>query len=116
MCRIDPTIFAADDDHPHSPKLDKRLTLATSSFTFLPLDKFTDKAASIVEKRKARLRNQSAEYPPGLREQHEVLLEMMQSGKTADGELLMIPITLTANGRFEPALGLVEANERMALC
>lgn len=63
---------------------------------FVPIQTASDKAAAIVEAQKAKFAQDKDKYPPGLKEQHEFLLKMLEDKDTHDFEILLYPFGFPA--------------------
>ena len=57
---------------------------------FAPLRAISDNAASIIERKRASLAADSERYPPGLRKQYELQLQLLENGKNPALELLVL--------------------------
>lgn len=69
-------------------------SVVLNSFAFTPLHSISDKAASLIEEKRKQLAEESHSYPSGLRKQYEMQLQMLESGRAADIELMLSAVTV----------------------
>lgn len=65
--------------------------MGLGSFTFLPFQKFTASpsvAKTLISEQRARVEANATSYPPGLKEQYELQLEILESESGADCEIV----------------------------
>ncbi|EKM50925.1 uncharacterized protein PHACADRAFT_128563 [Phanerochaete carnosa HHB-10118-sp] len=78
----------------HMAEVYKRLDLKTeytlliNNFAFIPLHVASDKAEQLIAKKKAELAQSGPSLPPGLRKQYEIQLQLMESKRGADIEMM----------------------------
>lgn len=74
------------------------LSLVWTGITFAPLQTVSDKAASIIDKRSARLAMEDRELPHGLKEQYEIQLQLLKDSKVPDIEIMVFPFSFSPDG------------------
>ncbi|KAI0929980.1 hypothetical protein AcV5_006805 [Taiwanofungus camphoratus] len=70
------------------------LSICLTGVTFLPVQTFSDKAASIIQQQGAKIRKEAASYPPGLKEQYDVQMEILKDPKVPDMEIVIFPFSV----------------------
>ncbi|KAH9947119.1 GMC oxidoreductase [Amylocystis lapponica] len=78
---------------------DGPLSLALNGLAFVPAQAFSDRIASLIEQQSAKIATESASYPPGLKEQYEVQLDLLKNERVPETELMVNPFLL-----FNPEL------------
>ena len=62
-----------------------------NTFTFVPLLKTSDRARSIIAKQKAQFEANKDKYPPGIKEQYEILLRNLENEDEIQFEVFLFP-------------------------
>lgn len=70
-----------------------------TSLTFIPLHKFSERAAELVKGQREKVEQESQTYPPGLLEQYKVQLELLESETIPSGEIMVAPWALRETGK-----------------
>lgn len=65
--------------------------LAFSSISMVPLQTFADKAAEIVQRAKDAIAHDADRLPPGLKEQYDLQLKLLEDPAIPDFEILHMP-------------------------
>ncbi|KAI0358345.1 GMC oxidoreductase [Trametes cingulata] len=83
------------------------LSLALSGATFVPIQKFSDRADEIIQAQERRIAAKAAKLPPGLKEQYEIQLEMLKNPNVPDIEILIFPFSIPPNDSGKPFVGVL---------
>lgn len=67
-----------------------------NSLSYIPLQTASDRADALIAKLKAKLEKNRDKYPPGLFDQYEVQLQLLQDKDTPDFEIVMLPFAFPA--------------------
>ncbi|EMD35377.1 hypothetical protein CERSUDRAFT_116159 [Gelatoporia subvermispora B] len=67
------------------------LALATTGLSFLPSNVFSDRMASLAEEQQRKLTRDASTYPPGLKEQYEKQIQLLNDPKVPNLEILVYP-------------------------
>ncbi|KAH9947105.1 GMC oxidoreductase [Amylocystis lapponica] len=73
---------------------DGPLSLALNGLAFVPAQAFSDRITSLIEQQSAKIATESTSYPPGLKEQYEVQLNLLKNERIPETELLVNPFLL----------------------
>ena len=65
-----------------------------NGISHIPLQSFSDRADQLVQDHKKKLARERQRYPPGLEEQHELQLQLMEDPKVPDLELMLFPFVM----------------------
>ena len=74
-----------------SPALAGLWKLVVDGISFVPLQVMSERASAIVEEQRAKLARDQDQYPPGRKEQHEVLLKLLEDKSIPDMEIIQFP-------------------------
>lgn len=83
-------------------------TLGLSGFTYFPLKLATSSpsvAQDIISRQKARIRAkvESGALPKGQKEQYEIMLRKIETGKNGDCEVILFPGAMVPTGMYSSA-------------
>ncbi|EED84982.1 hypothetical GMC oxidoreductase, partial [Postia placenta Mad-698-R] len=73
------------------PDVKGPLSVCLTGVTFLPLQTFSTRSQEIIEKMATRIARDAAKYPPGLKEQYEVQMQILKDSQVPDIEIVVFP-------------------------
>ncbi|KZT10003.1 GMC oxidoreductase [Laetiporus sulphureus 93-53] len=75
------------------PNLKGPFTLAMTGVTFLPVQAFSENANAIIERCAEKISADASAYPPGVKEQLDIQLDLLKDEAVPDTELLVTPFS-----------------------
>ncbi|OBZ73636.1 Versicolorin B synthase [Grifola frondosa] len=83
------------------------LALVMTGLTFLPIQSFSERAAALIQAQTEKFAREAETYPPGLKEQYAVQLEMLKKENVPDIEVVVFPFSLKPDDSGRPFVGLL---------
>jgi len=75
------------------PSIESKLALVFSGLTFLPIQSFSDRATSVILRHMQEMVTDSQNYPPGLKEQYKIQMELLKNVNFPDCEVILFPFS-----------------------
>lgn len=72
-------------------ELPDSIKMVTNALSFIPLQSASDRAAQLVQKQKNKLAEMGDTYPQGLKESHELQIQLLEDPRVPDFEILFFP-------------------------
>ncbi|EKM52404.1 uncharacterized protein PHACADRAFT_260760 [Phanerochaete carnosa HHB-10118-sp] len=67
------------------------IKMTLNGASFIPIQNISDRTDVLVRRQKEKLAQNASTYPPGLKEQHEILLQLLEDPNVPDFEILFLP-------------------------
>lgn len=71
-----------------------------TGLTFMPASSFSERVAALCEAQREKVARESPHYPPGLLEQYQIQLEILESRKIPSGEIMLVPWAPRETGKL----------------
>lgn len=93
---------------PEEATVDESSANATvwTGITYLPLQRVSERASSIIERQTAKNQREAATYPPGLQEQYDIQLDILRNSQIPDLEIMLLPVSFAAPFIGKPYISL----------
>ncbi|EED82946.1 hypothetical GMC oxidoreductase [Postia placenta Mad-698-R] len=77
-----------------------------TGITYLPLQLVSERASYIIERQTAKIQGEAATYPPGLKEQYDIQLDILRNSQIPDLEIMLLPVSFAAPFIGKPYISL----------
>jgi len=92
--------------HESYPGLPGPFSLLFTGLSFVSIQDVSDRAAKLIEQQKAKIERDASKYPPGLKEQYDVMIQLMKDNDVPDIEIIVWPFSFNPD-TSKPYIGLL---------